>query len=386
MKRSVRVSFLVAATALLLSACGGGELPPSSFPGLSVDGDSGYLASNMLAYKVNATQGTGVWQFPATQETQGNNGPQGPFAGPPLKLGNAIIVGGAIRGDAKPNNVLYALAEDSGAILWQFTGAAAEYVDGVATDGKVIYAPNGDYSLYALDASQATLRVEPKVLWTFETGNKVWSQPLVADGKVYQGSLDHNLYALDAATGKELWRFTANASIASKPALKDGVLYFGSFDDTFYAVNAADGKLIWKTPTTAWIWCDALLLDGRIYVGDVKGKFYALDERTGKVLWTSEVGGAIRGTPVADDANIYVVSFDTYVYVFPRDARPNDNGTVTPTRLLENGLGRRLLSTPVIKDDLLLVPMFDGEIKITAIDLNNKQKAYEFPPPPKEQK
>jgi outer membrane protein assembly factor BamB len=33
------------------------------------------------------------------------------------------------------------------------------------------------------------------------------SSPAVANGVVYTGCRDANLYALDAATGKEKWRF-----------------------------------------------------------------------------------------------------------------------------------------------------------------------------------
>ena len=37
---------MLAAGALVLAACAGGEPAPSSFPGLTVDGNDAYLASN----------------------------------------------------------------------------------------------------------------------------------------------------------------------------------------------------------------------------------------------------------------------------------------------------------------------------------------------------
>ena len=47
--------------------------------------------------------------------------------------------------------------------------------------------------------------------------------------------------------------------------------------------------------------------------------------------------------------------------------------------MLENGLGRRLLSTPVYANGVLLVPLFDGDVKVTAVDLETRQKKFEFP-------
>ena len=70
---------------------------------------------------------------------------------------------------------LYAIDAASGRELWRFL-KPKEWVDGVVTDGKLIYAPNGDGNLYAIDASDNT----PKEVWKFQTDNKLWSRPLLA--------------------------------------------------------------------------------------------------------------------------------------------------------------------------------------------------------------
>ena len=47
--------------------------------------------------------------------------------------------------------------------------------------------------------------------WSVTTGAAIFSSPAVANGVVYVGSEDDNLYALNAATGKKLWSFTTGA-------------------------------------------------------------------------------------------------------------------------------------------------------------------------------
>ncbi len=44
--------------------------------------------------------------------------------------------------------------------------------------------------------------------WTYKTGDAIESSPVVVNGVVFVGSRDHNLYALDARTGKKIWSYT----------------------------------------------------------------------------------------------------------------------------------------------------------------------------------
>jgi len=376
MKLNLRLALPVAAGALLLSACGG-EVPPTSFPGLTVEGDAAYLSSNLHVYKFDPRSGALAWMFPPS--TENSESPRGPFAGPPLKFGDVIIVGETVDPGGRPHHILYALSAQDGSERWRFSGGQREYVDGVASDGKLIFAPNGDHTLYALDPSQLE-NGEPKVAWTFTAKNKLWSRPLVTNGRVYQASLDHNLYALDAATGALLWTFTTGASLAAQPAIQDGTLFIGSFDQHVYAINADTGAQVWRSERLAgWVWCDPLVVDGSVLVGDVKGGLYALDVRNGNLRWRSQVGGAIRAQPVVVGESIYIVTSDTYLYRLDRRPTPNPDGYVPPERVLENGLVRRLFSTPAYVDDALLVPLFDGETKLTAVNLASKQKKFEFP-------
>jgi outer membrane protein assembly factor BamB len=378
-------------TAVLLSACGGGgEPPPTAFPGLTVDGTTGYLASNLYVYKFDVATGEERWRFPAVGATATANAAlPGPFAGAPTKVGNVIVVGQAVSaqratttllGQDNQYGILFGIDEGNGTEKWRFTKAGHEFIDGVATDGKLLFAPSGDHTLYALDPNTVD-SAEPKVVWTFKTENKLWSKPLVADGVVYLPSLDHKLYALNAATGTEKWRFDqSEASLGSTPVLKDGVLYFGSFNSNFYAVSAADGKLIWKQPTSGWVWSEATIAGDTIYVGDVKGGLYAFNLKDGNRKWMADVGDTIRAKPVVSGNKVYVLSMNTYVYEFDINAQPDGNGKLE-AKPINDTIGRRLLSTPHIAGGNLVVPLFDGDEKIVTVSLENKAKQVLFPKP-----
>src|ERR1700674_2308342 len=88
-------------------------------------------------------------------------------------------------------------------------------------------------------------------LWGFATGSGVASSPAVANGIVYVGSNDGNLYALRASSGAKLWSFGVGVMDFSSPAVANGVVYAGAVvgDGNLYALNAVTGVKIWSYAT-----------------------------------------------------------------------------------------------------------------------------------------
>ena len=84
----------------------------------------------------------------------------------------------------------------------------------------------------------------------------------MADGIVYVGSNDRNVYALEAATGKLVWKYATGDPVVSSPAVADGIVYIGSEDGKVYALGAATGKLVWKYATGGQVWSSPAVADG----------------------------------------------------------------------------------------------------------------------------
>ena len=80
----------------------------------------------------------------------------------------------------------------------------------------------------------------------------MYSSPAVANGVVYVGSGDYNVYALDAATGAKLWSYHTGGAVYSSPTVANGVVYVGSYDYNVYALNAATGAKLWSYHTDGW--------------------------------------------------------------------------------------------------------------------------------------
>jgi outer membrane protein assembly factor BamB len=151
----------------------------------------------------------------------------------------------------------------------------------------VVYIGSGDQNVYALDAATGALR------WSFATGDVVHASPAFADGLVYIGSWDRNLYALDAATGRERWRYTTGndtliynqIGIASSAAIANGLVFVGGRDGKFHVVDAKTGAEKWvHNNNGGWTIASPAVRNGVVYFPTSDGtRFKALDAATGAV-------------------------------------------------------------------------------------------------------
>ncbi len=84
------------------------------------------------------------------------------------------------------------------------------------------------------------------IKWSFRTGGRVRSSPVVVGSIAYVGSDDKHVYALDTASGSPKWTFTAKGPVMSSAAVVDDVVYIGDSDGNLYALDAASGDNKWR--------------------------------------------------------------------------------------------------------------------------------------------
>src|SRR5262249_15189883 len=155
-----------------------------------------------------------------------------------------------------------------------------------------------------------------KVKWAFgfPNGTSAFGQPAVAGGRLFVGSDNGYVYALDAATGCSYWSFQAQAGIRTAisigsigaAAAPKYAIHFGCLKGYVYALDAESGTFVWSKRIDplpmARVTGAPTLLDGRLYVplssleeasgGNPKyecctfrGGVAAYDAKTGSEIW-----------------------------------------------------------------------------------------------------
>jgi glucose dehydrogenase len=113
------------------------------------------------------------------------------------------------------------------------------------------------------------------------------SSPVVVGGVLYYSYPGPQVFALDAATGKELWRWAATDNgtirVCCGPnnrgvAVAEGLVFVATLDARVIALNAKTGKIAWQTRAADGAFgysftMAPLVADGKVIVGAAGGEF-----------------------------------------------------------------------------------------------------------------
>ena len=223
-----------------------------------------------------------------------------------------------------------------------------------------------------------------QVAWVFHTGvldplSELEASPIEVDGRLFITDGHDDVFALNAATGKQLWKFEGfndEAQLAAfflccgrnnhGVAYGDGAVFVGRFDNSVVALNAETGKVLWTN--TVADYHDKVSINsapqfarsgGRDLViislsggeFEIRGQVFALDAKTGKTVWRFSTtqptsfagqsfltGGGAVWNPPAIDADLGLV----YLSV----------GNAAPDILGENRAGDNLFAASIVAVDL----------------------------------
>ena len=141
----------------------------------------------------------------------------------------------------------------------------------------------------------------------FDVGRAQESTPIIVDGVLYTTTSWSKVRAYDAATGKLLWFYdpkvpgkqgvSACCDVVNRgPAYYDGKIYFGTLDGRLIALDAKTGTPVWSEVTVDQskpysITGAPRVANGLVLIGNggaeygVRGYVSAYDAQTGKKVW-----------------------------------------------------------------------------------------------------
>jgi len=164
----------------------------------------------------------------------------------------------------------------------------------------------------ALDQVNTTNVKNLGVAWAFQTGDygdSLQSTPLVIDGVMYVSTAYAQVFALDAATGRLIWRYKypLSASVGRSGgkafrinrglAVSDGKVFLGTPDNLLVAIDQKTGHELWRVNVDDSNQCGCsitsapLVVKDKIVVGGSggdnahRGYLTAFYAKTGRLAW-----------------------------------------------------------------------------------------------------
>lgn len=166
----------------------------------------------------------------------------------------------------------------------------------------------------------------------FDTNRGQEATPLIIDGTVYVSTAWSKVYAYDALSGEELWFYdpavpgewavNACCDVVNRGlAAWEGKIYLGTLDGRLVALDASSGEEIWSIQTTDTdlpytITGAPRVASGMVLIGQggaefgVRGYLSAYDANNGELLWRFYT---VPGNPAEDfENNILALAAETW--------------------------------------------------------------------------
>ena len=164
--------------------------------------------------------------------------------------------------------------------------------------------------------------------WAFSFGGEKQrgqeSQPLIYDGIMYVTGSYSRLYAVDARTGKELWQYDARLPEGILPccdvvnrgaAIYGDKIFFGTLDARIMALDRKTGDVIWRKKIADYkagysYTAAPIIVNGLVITGNSGGEFgivgevQARDAETGELVWTRPVIEGHMGTLKGEESTM----------------------------------------------------------------------------------
>lgn len=150
-------------------------------------------------------------------------------------------------------------------------------------------------------------KFKPKVIWEENVGDGIGDyfshlKPIQAYDKVYSASREGDVYAFDPKTGKKLWHkdlsdtqnkrsfwdSRVSALLSGGPAAGLNKIFIGSENGKVYALDAQTGELLWEIDIKGEVINAPAFESGLVIVNSASGIMKAVNSETGEEVWKVE--------------------------------------------------------------------------------------------------
>lgn len=113
-------------------------------------------------------------------------------------------------------------------------------------------------------------------------------RPASDGARIYAGSHDGEVVALDAATGRRVWAVRTRLALSAGPAFGEGVLAFGTTAGELLLLDAQTGEQRWVVPVGSEVLAPPVIARGVVVLRTIDGRLRGFSVASGSNLWSVE--------------------------------------------------------------------------------------------------
>jgi outer membrane protein assembly factor BamB len=241
------------------------------------------------------------------------------------------------------SNTIYCL-NSKGELLWK-RAAKEKISSGIGEFNRKIFFGTEQGSLFALNAASG------EELWSFKAEGAIRTTPVFSEYGIIFGCDDHSLYILGGEGGL-VSQVRAQNKIQTTPSVDKNFLYFGSDDHYFYCFNLKRKKMKWKIKTGGKISTQPVTDGKKIFFLCLNNVLYCLNKKNGHILWWKIIPSRSFYRLEISGDSIVVSSLSSLLVCFDRE---------TGEKAGEYDAGQEVRSNPIWLSPYLAFNLFDSQ-------------------------
>lgn len=280
----------------------------------ALDGGKVYFGSyDGNVYCLDSETGTEVWRFIGADWVGSS-----PAIAPDLGL---LFIGLEFAVDGKQGSIV-ALSLKSGEKVWehftkQYTHASPAYLP----ERRLVACGSNDNELFLFEAETGVMRCR------FSTPGEPGKASIrhapafdIRREHVVTGCANGYVYIVDIRTGLEVWSVQTGNTVYTVPLVVDDTAFIGSTDKYFYVLDLEQRVVKKKIYVGSKIFGPPRMLAGRIYFGACNGRVYEMDPATEEVTGTHQLPDAITNALSFNSRNgfFYALTYTNHLFAFTR--------------------------------------------------------------------
>jgi outer membrane protein assembly factor BamB len=145
------------------------------------------------------------------------------------------------------------------------------------------------------------------ISYRLRTDEAILNSPTYKSGKIFVGSLDGYIYALDEDQGSILWELSIGEEISQSPFPVGDSVYVISDEGRMYGIDVESGEFKWRSPIKNFGKFLGASKDG-LYLTDAFGSLLVVNPESGAILSRVEAGNIRYILPNYETDRIYIAS------------------------------------------------------------------------------
>ncbi|MCD4784131.1 MAG: PQQ-binding-like beta-propeller repeat protein [Candidatus Eremiobacteraeota bacterium] len=231
---------------------------------------------------------------------------------------------------------LYRLDLETGKVIWKFESGengngkeecaldeeGREILSSPAIFENMVFVASRNGRVFCVDSGTG------REIWRFPADHPLQhrfiSTPAVCNDHCYIPDRSGHFYALSLKTGEDSWVYAVDLDgvVEGSPSVGYGKIFIGTQDEYLVALDLRAGGEIWRMKNDKIRLLDAIfstptiVSNNLVFFGSNSGYLYCRSIDSGETVWKEKLDSPIRSAPVVSDGFLYVTTTGGYIYAF----------------------------------------------------------------------